>query len=588
VLVLACLAAGTWLSAAEPNFVAVWSDDSRSEADEVREWHRLDSHPTLGGRQLFDPKNPIRWLRDTRITETAPAAARVEFVGGDCLPCRVVGYLESSTGDGSLPRLLVEPSIEIDLPRQHRNQIGVRLDFVRRIVWQSHGAPTEPGTLVLADGRVVSFRSIRWTASGVQVLTDGQPAQFEFADMAELHLPPADAWTAHLRALALLTRDQFARLMRIEADRGTRMTTSLARFQARSVGGDEPQKWFHLVQPAWSLEALAIPHRLIRQRTFVSPQEVPLSWLSPVASRHRGAFSAGWGGVQIDRNVQGGLLRSGGLSFGWGLGTHAHHELDFDLPASARKFRTHVGLDQMVTVGGCARGRVLVDGKAIFASPLLIGSDRTADSAVLSVGSTTPRRLTLVSDAAEQDRPSGADPFDVRDVVDWLEPTVGCDQIELWREIESAAPRALWGPSGWTVDQLVRGGWHVVNEFSDGDHAHPCFRPLLALDAPLTLTRRLQVEPGRTSARLVLGRPRRSANRTMFEIAINGRRLPREEVPPLGESGEPKPIEVSLAGYDGGEIEFTIRFDPAGKSALVDWRGVVILDDTAASDTAKP
>ena len=241
-----------------------------------------------------------------------------------------------------------------------------------------------------------------------------------------------------------------------------------------------------------------------------------------------------------------------------------------------------------MTGGGCARGRILVDGKAIFASPLLIGSDRTADSTALSVGSTTPRRLTLVSDAAEKDRPPGADPFDVRDVVDWLEPVVAFDQAELRREIESAAPRALWGPSGWTVDQLARGGWHVVNQFSDGDHAHPCFRPLLALDAPLTLTRRLQVEPGRTSARIVLGRPPRSPNRTTFEIAINGRRLPREEVPPLGESGEPKPIEVSLAGYDGGEIEFTIRFDPAGKPALVDWRGIVVLDDTAANGDTKP
>ena len=136
------------------------------------------------------------------------------------------------------------------------------------------------------------------------------------------------------------------------------------------------------------------------------------------------------------------------------------------------------------------------------------------------------------------------------------------------------------------VDQLVRSGWRTVNRFDDGDHAHPRFRPLLALDAPLTLTRRLQVEPGRTSARLVLGRPLQSTGKPTFEISINGRRLPREEVPPLGEAGEPKPIDLSLAGYDGGEIEFTIRFDPAGKPALIDWRGIIVSDDNIERETA--
>ena len=115
------------------------------------------------------------------------------------------------------------------------------------------------------------------------------------------------------------------------------------------------------------------------------------------------------------------------------------------------------------------------------------------------------------------------------------------------------------------------------------DHDHPRYRTLLEVrPAPLTLSRRLQVETGRTSARLILGKPPRSAGKTIFEISIDGRRLERQEVPPLGEVGEPKPIEVSLAGYDGREIEFTIRFDPAGKSTLIDWRGIVVMDDVAA------
>ncbi len=224
----------------------------------------------------------------------------------------------------------------------------------------------------------------------------------------------------------------------------------------------------------------------------------------------------------------------------------------------------------------------MIGGKAAFESPLLVGSTRTVDSGTLPIGATAPRRLVLVADAAVKDRPPGADPFDIRDAVDWLEPVVGFDPAGLRAEIESTAPRALWGTSGWRVNQLARGGWRVVNRFSDADHAHPRYRTLLELDAPLTLSRRLQVEAGRTSARLILGKPPRSAGKTIFEISIDGRRLERQEVPPLGESDEPKPIEVSLAGYDGREIEFTIRFDPAGKSTLIDWRGIVVMDDAAS------
>ena len=115
----------------------------------------------------------------------------------------------------------------------------MRLDLVRRIVWQKSGdVKSLPGTLMLTDGRLVSFRTIRWHESGVQVLTGEQPEQFQFDELAELHLPASDDWEADLRTLALLSPDLTARLMRLDAALGSRITTSLARFQARSVGGD--------------------------------------------------------------------------------------------------------------------------------------------------------------------------------------------------------------------------------------------------------------------------------------------------------------------------------------------------------------
>ena len=158
------------------------------------------------------------------------------------------------------------------------------------------------------------------------------------------------------------------------------------------------------MQPAWTQEVLSVAHRQIRLRTFASAQELPLSWLPATASRHHGVFSSSWSEPQIDQNVQGGLLRAAGQPYGWGFGTQADHELEFNLPTSARTFRTRIGLDQLRSGGGW-RGRVVIGGTTAFESPLLVGSTRTVDSGTLPIGATAPRRLVLVADAAAKDRP---------------------------------------------------------------------------------------------------------------------------------------------------------------------------------------
>jgi hypothetical protein len=574
--VLVCLSAGPPLPAAESRFVAVWADGTRTADDEVREWHKVDSRPTLKGQPLFDAKNPASWLCDTQLTEVAAPRAFVEFAGGDRLPGRVVAYAESSATNGAIPHLLVAPTVEIDLPGKHREQIGVRLDMVRRIVWQaSAGGRLPPGTIRLADGRRIAFRGLRWDAGGVQALGDDGRVQLAFGEIAELSLPVADQWVALYRMLALLSPDLSSRLLRLEALGGSRITTSLARLQPRAVRGAEPAHWYHLAQPAWSLEALCIPHRQIRLRTFADPREMPLSWFEPQSSRHQGAFSSGWSNWQADSNVQGGALRSGGQMFAWGFGTHAHHELEFDLPAPARAFRTRIGLDQVVAGGGCARGRIVGGDKTLFESPLLVGATQVVASGSLALESAASRRLLLVADAAMSGAPAGGDPLDVRDVVDWLEPVLVFDPHDLERAVEQAAPRALWGSGGWTVDPLAAGSWRVTNRFRGDDAAHPIFRPLLELSTPLNLTAHFQVAAGRDTALVNIGRPR-GAPAATFEISVDGVRLAREEIPQLGESGDPRPVVVPLRQHVGREIELAIRFAPAGKRAVIDWRGIVV------------
>ncbi len=102
-----------------------------------------------------------------------------------------------------------------------------------------------------------------------------------FSDIAELHLPARGAWDAYYETLAVLSADCTARLMRIETFAGLVATTSLSRFQARAISGD-PHGWFHLLEPAWSLDPFWVRHTSVQWRRFFLPQEVPLSQIEPL------------------------------------------------------------------------------------------------------------------------------------------------------------------------------------------------------------------------------------------------------------------------------------------------------------------
>jgi len=573
-LILEWLCVATAAPAAEPRFLAAWSDGSRTAEDEVRDWQRVASRPTLGRRPLLESKNHVRWLFDTQAVDNARLGSFVEFALGDRLPGRVVGYSDNSGLGNSLPMLLVRPDLAIDLPGQQRPELPVRLDFVRRIVLRAQGGPpATPGSLVAVDGRRIAFRSLRFEKRGVRVLTTVGPLTFRFDELVEINLPLDKPFESLFRALAVLTPDLSARLMRIETSSGARITTSLERLQARTVRGDEPQKWFHLVQPAWSLEALAIPHRQIRLRVFTPPAELPLSWLEPLASRHQGFFSAAWSTAQVDRNVRQGMLRAAGRMYCFGFGVHAEHELEFELPACARAFRTGLALDQLVAGGGCALGRIVIEGRTAYESPVLVGSARVVESGALPLGSGVSRRLTLVADACRE-RPAGADPFDIRDMVDWLEPTVELDRDGLRGEVERCMSQALWSTGGWTADPLENGSWRVVYTFSDADHAHPAYRPLIEFGTPLTLNQRVRVDAEHGMATLEFGRTRGTPDKLTFEITVAGRRIVAEKVPPLLKSGELNKVVFPLFGLSGQEVDVAIRFDPQGKKAQIDCRAL--------------
>ncbi len=243
-------------------------------------------------------------------------------------------------------------------------------------------------------------------------------------------MPARDAWDAYYESLAVLTADCTARLMRIETFAGLVATTSMSRFQARAVSGN-PQDWFHLLAPAWSLDSFWVRHTHIQWRRIFLPQEVPLSQIEPTKVVERSSIGGGWQ-CQTDRNVQGNPLRNGGKTYGWGLGVQAFAELQFDLPATVKQFQARVGLDEAAGRGGCAKALVYINaiaGEPAVRTNHIIGSSESVVVGPIALAGPAAgqKSLLLVADPAHADRPPGSDPLDIRDLVDWLEPVLILD-----------------------------------------------------------------------------------------------------------------------------------------------------------------
>ncbi len=565
--------------AAEGRYVGVWIDGSQASADEVLDWGRSDGHPSLAGRPLHDLKNPARSLEDTTISRPGPTDTYLEFRAGDRLSGRVVQFVDADPSTAVPAHLLVEPTGELGLPQVFsRARIRILPDWVRRIVNRpGPGASVPHKALRVAGSGNVPFQELRWRAEGVQVLTDSGVKPFRYADVTILDLGPWNSWDAWYRQLAVLSPGLESRVVRLELADGTRVTTSLERLKPRTQGGDDPNKWYHLLQPAWSLDLLAVAHRKVRLHTFLAADEVPLSAVEPTASRHRAIFSQAWGTVRVDENVRGDPLRAGGRDFAWGFGVHAHHELEFELPASARQFRTRLGLDPWAGPGGCARGRVQLGEQTLFESPLLVGTAPAVECGPLPVRGRG--KLSLVADADARERPRGADPFDIRDIFNWLEPMVELAPAELRREIEPHFFGAQPLLAGWAPDPAEAPNWRLVNHFDDAEAGEPTFRQLLVIDAPVTFSRQLSVDPKSPTALLRFGRPGNRSGQAKFEVSINGRRILRDTLPGPTPSAEPLRVLIPLKTAAGKTIDFTLRLDPAGKPAVVDWRGLTVVRD---------
>ena len=579
---------GAFAAAATPaRFTGVWDNDSVASGDSLGSWCDSQCQPELAGRMLFDARNPVRWVRDNTVVSAKDVEAFVEFWVWDRLPGQVVALVnESNTEAETLPpHLLVAPALAIDRPNNKwgapATNLRVPVRWVRRIVWQPVASRYQPNTVFYRDGRQTSYRRLRFAGESIRLLRDDGVEEVRLTAIAELHFPAADAWDAYFEQLAALDPDGKARIMQLETAQGLRVTVSDQRFQAdfdaKNRGPDRNQdperRWYHRVQPVWSVEPLWLPYGQIRLRRWFPPQRAPLSCFEPVASRRQSILGGSWQWM-ADGNVQGDPLEAGQRPYAWGFGVQATSELEFLLPECAHSFRTRLGMDRAAGEGGAARAMVIFAAgarKPLYESPLLVGAGRVLDTGPLLVGLPTGQagRLVLRAEMAGDDRPEHADPLDIRAIFDWLEPELEFEPGRLRAEALRRAPRLIPCWQDWTVRSGTAAG-SILSNYWDASPTRPAYRlGATAAAGLLTISRRIQVSAQMDHLAMVVDRGDQSSP-SRIEVRVEGQTV-REIDVPIRRGGQPRITDISLVEYRGRQITVELIQHGDDARSLVDW-----------------
>lgn len=580
-----CLGSPSTLNSAE-RYAAMFQDGSRVEEAEVRDWFEPTSTAKIAGRALFDAGNPARWIIDRQQPIAADPLMYVEFQGGDRLAGEVVEFRSDSgnTYEHIPAYLMVRPVVDLQPPEDPQlGDIRVSLDWVRRVVWQKVATDEyRPGTVWLRNGAMQSFRTLRWSEGAITLLTADGIKELSFTDIAEVHLPKLDPWVCYYEQLATLSPQLKSRLIQMDTGDGSRWTTSLERFQVRHHGDrNRPEQWYQLLQPAWSLDPIWLRYRTIRTWRFHAPTDVPLSNFLPVDLKRQAVFGSGWT-WRTNQNVQHGPLQSATLDYGWGFGVQASCDLTFEWPEAARAWRTQFGLDRAAASGGFVRLSFATGGgQPIGPQATLQGSQTVGDTGwiPLPVQSAEQRRLQFKADMAHSDRPADADPFDVRDTLNWYEPELRLDPTVLAEEVAGRTFARLNGLHGWTATNADIRSLKLVNTLDVTNARDPQFRLTAgSSDKVYLVSRKLKIGSQQRWLSIVASRFQDSTPASI-QVRIDDRAVGEYEVPVRTNMVDPEPILIPVSTYHGKTVSLDCAVFSSDEKSLIEWRGMALTND---------
>ena len=157
-----------------------------------------------------------------------------------------------------------------------------------------------------------------------------------------------------------------------------------------------------ILRPLWSPERpLPVAENEMVTVQVLNARRMYLSQLTPIRVRE----SAGIAPPQpyrMDRSCQDDPLTIASHSYPWGIGVHANSELTFRLGRSFKRFECLAGIDSHSGDNGSVVFTVSGDGRTLYQSPVVRGSD--AEPHEIAIGVEDVDELTLkVDDAGDTD-----------------------------------------------------------------------------------------------------------------------------------------------------------------------------------------
>lgn len=567
------------------DYTAMFANGDVVQAQKIENWYDSRNLPTIDGKRLFDPDNPVQWVVDNTLPAAPVPPSYVEFFGGDRLPGRVASYATGNENrfQKQTPHLWIEPDVNVDWPTTPRARgVPVSTRWLRRVVWERRSDPRyAPSTLYYRDGRQIEYRSLRWGDGLVRLLTVEGPVEVPWTQIAELHLPLVDNWAAYFDQVAVLSPQGTSTLMQCETVDGLRVLTSSERFQPLTRSGSDPFHWYHLMQPAWALEPLWVRHRTVRARRFFKPDRVPLVMIEPVKTEQKSTLAGAWT-VEVNQSVKGTPLRSGSRLYGWGFGVHSTNLIEFELPEVAQGFRGSVGLDASAGSGGCARALVYLgstERDPAFRSPHLIGSQKVEEIETISLADLRAgnRKLILVADAAQNDRPAGADPLEIRDHVNWLEPVILLDPEQLGVELRRryAALFPVW--NGWQLDDPANPRVQLVQRWDAVDAQSSFYRlEVVPEQSFYAVSRSLTIAEDHKFLVVAASRQERTSAASQLVVQFDNVTVATFDVPVRTVPCDPEIALVPVHEYAGQTVKVRILHVGTSPNSAIEWRTLVL------------
>jgi hypothetical protein len=186
--------------------------------------------------------------------------------------------------------------------------------------------------------------------------------------------------------------------------------------------------------------------------------------------------------------------------------------------------------------------------------------------------------LILIADAAAADSPTGADPLDLGDAFDWLEPQLELDSALLRAEIHRRLPRAIPAWDGWTVKSGA-GSLTLLNRWeSKGGKVRGCHVEAGSGEEPLVLSRQAAVSSPDSALLVWVSRQPRGTTRAMIEVRVDGQTIRAFDVPMHTPAKEALPVLIPLGAYRGRKIHLELVQRPKTDESLVQWLAATVVE----------